>query len=160
MKINIKSCLSLSLFVSFFLVQKKRRQTVKCNEKPNILFIFVDDLRRNLVVTEQTILNRLILIGLQNQVQFLLIISFRCQPAVHQYCYLRMLPKTRAFKQRSLSQFYFGTEAEAPETFIHHLRRNGYYTIGIGKISHYADGLLYGYTDPVGAEENCLVMTN
>jgi hypothetical protein len=43
-------------------------------------------------------------------------------------------------------------ETEIPETFIHHLRRNGYYTIGIGKISHYVDGLLYGYTDPVGTE--------
>ena len=43
-------------------------------------------------------------------------------------------------------------EKEIPETFIHHLRRNGYYTIGIGKISHYPDGLLYGYTDSVGQE--------
>ncbi len=41
-------------------------------------------------------------------------------------------------------------EQERPESFIHHLRRNGYHTIGIGKISHYPDGLLYGYTDSVG----------
>ncbi len=32
---------------------------------------------------------------------------------------------------------------------ISHLRRNGYYTVGIGKISHSADGLLYGYTEPM-----------
>ncbi len=38
-------------------------------------------------------------------------------------------------------------ETDAPESFVHHLRRNGYYTVGIGKISHYVDGLLYGYTD-------------
>jgi len=43
-------------------------------------------------------------------------------------------------------------EGNRPETFIHHLRRNGYFTVGIGKISHYADGLLYGYEDPVGTE--------
>lgn len=43
-------------------------------------------------------------------------------------------------------------ESEIPETFIHHLRRNGYHTVGVGKISHYVDGLLYGYTDPVGTE--------
>jgi len=43
-------------------------------------------------------------------------------------------------------------EMEKPETFIHHLKRNGYYTIGIGKISHYVDGLLYGYNEPVGSE--------
>ena len=29
---------------------------------------------------------------------------------------------------------------------FHPSRRNGYYTVGIGKISHYADGFLYGYT--------------
>jgi len=40
-------------------------------------------------------------------------------------------------------------EEQVPETFIHHLKRNGYYTVGIGKISHSADGLVYGYNDPV-----------
>ncbi len=43
-------------------------------------------------------------------------------------------------------------ESERPESFVHHLRRNGYYTVGIGKISHYVDGLLYEYTDSVGTE--------
>lgn len=31
-------------------------------------------------------------------------------------------------------------EGEQPETFVHHIRRNGYYTVGMGKISHSADG--------------------
>ncbi|MEA1877046.1 MAG: sulfatase [Bacteroidota bacterium] len=43
-------------------------------------------------------------------------------------------------------------ETEKPESWVHHLRRNGYYTIGIGKISHHPDGLLYGYTDSLGSE--------
>ncbi len=43
-------------------------------------------------------------------------------------------------------------EKEMPETFIHHLRRNGYYTVGIGKISHHPDGLIYDYTDSVSTE--------
>lgn len=43
-------------------------------------------------------------------------------------------------------------ELENPESWVHHLRRNGYYTVGIGKISHYADGLLYGYTDSVSSD--------
>jgi arylsulfatase A-like enzyme len=43
-------------------------------------------------------------------------------------------------------------ERNNPESFIHALRLSGYYTVGIGKISHYVDGLLYGYTDPVGTE--------
>jgi arylsulfatase A-like enzyme len=44
-------------------------------------------------------------------------------------------------------------EGEIPETFVHHLRRNGYYTVGIGKISHSPDGLWYGYGEqPEGAK--------
>lgn len=39
-------------------------------------------------------------------------------------------------------------ENEVPETFIHQLKRNGYYTVGIGKITHHPDGYVYGYTDP------------
>jgi len=35
-----------------------------------------------------------------------------------------------------------------PETFIDNLRRNGYYTVGIGKISHSPDGYEYPYTAP------------
>ncbi|MCF6357524.1 MAG: sulfatase, partial [Draconibacterium sp.] len=39
-------------------------------------------------------------------------------------------------------------EKEIPETFIHQLKRNGYYTVGIGKISHHPDGYVYGYLEP------------
>ncbi len=35
-----------------------------------------------------------------------------------------------------------------PETFIEQFRRNGYYTVGIGKISHSPDGYIYPYTGP------------
>ncbi|MFR9593702.1 MAG: sulfatase-like hydrolase/transferase, partial [Rikenellaceae bacterium] len=31
-------------------------------------------------------------------------------------------------------------EGETPETFIHHLKRNGYYTVGMGKVSHHGNG--------------------
>ncbi|SDG30528.1 Arylsulfatase A [Dyadobacter soli] len=37
---------------------------------------------------------------------------------------------------------------EKPETFIDNLRRSGYYTVGIGKISHSADGFVYKYEEP------------
>jgi arylsulfatase A-like enzyme len=39
-------------------------------------------------------------------------------------------------------------QTEVPETFIHQLKRNGYYTIGIGKITHHPDGYVYGYLEP------------
>ena len=42
--------------------------------------------------------------------------------------------------------------SDKPESFVQHLRQNGYYTVGIGKISHSADGRIYEYDEPVGAE--------
>lgn len=41
---------------------------------------------------------------------------------------------------------------DIPESFIHALRKSGYYTVGIGKISHSPDGYIYPYTSPVGTE--------
>lgn len=35
-----------------------------------------------------------------------------------------------------------------PETFIEQFRRNGYHTVGIGKISHSPDGYIYPYNAP------------
>lgn len=39
-------------------------------------------------------------------------------------------------------------ETERPESFVHLLRRNGYHTVGIGKVGHSADGYSYGYGQP------------
>lgn len=39
-------------------------------------------------------------------------------------------------------------KSDVPETFIHALRRSGYYTVGIGKISHSPDGYVYKYLQP------------
>src|SRR5690606_39517600 len=52
------------------------------------------------------------------------------------------LPRFRQHLQNSaFEHFTVGQpEGELPESFIHHFRRNGYYTIGIGKISHAPDG--------------------
>jgi arylsulfatase A-like enzyme len=36
-----------------------------------------------------------------------------------------------------------------PETFVEQFRKNGYHTVGIGKVSHAADGYVYGYMDSV-----------
>ena len=38
-------------------------------------------------------------------------------------------------------------EQEAPESFVHDLRRHGYVTGAVGKISHAPDGRVYGYSD-------------
>ena len=44
-------------------------------------------------------------------------------------------------------------EKEQPN-FVHHLRRNGYTTVGIGKLSHSVDGLIYGYQETFGCKRN------
>ncbi len=38
------------------------------------------------------------------------------------------------------NRLFGSVESDDPETFIHHVRRNGYYTVGMGKVSHSADG--------------------
>ena len=57
-----------------------------------------------------------------------------------------MLPKVKGHLRNNAIEKYV-TQQAGPETFIHHLKNQGYYTVGIGKISHSADGLVYGYTD-------------
>lgn len=37
------------------------------------------------------------------------------------------------------------TETERPESFVHLLRRNGFHTVGIGKVGHSVDGYSYAY---------------
>ena len=65
-----------------------------------------------------------------------------------------LLPKTTAHLQNSALEKFLAKEPEKdiPETMVHHFRRNGYYTVGIGKVGHSVDGLLYGYEEsPKGA---------
>jgi len=40
---------------------------------------------------------------------------------------------------------------DSPESMVEAFRLNGYYTVGMGKISHSADGYVYGYTDTVSS---------
>ncbi len=128
-----------------------------CTEKrepPNILFVCVDDLRPELgcygnkhIVSPN--IDRLASEGLVFLNHYVQVPT--C--GASRYSLLTgMLPANRtelgneAIRQ-SISK---KPEQELPETFIHHLKRNGYYTVGIGKISHYADGRLYSYNEPMG----------
>ena len=40
-----------------------------------------------------------------------------------------------------------GDRSTGPESFVEQFRRNGYHTVGIGKISHAVDGYIYKYLD-------------
>ncbi len=128
----------------------------KISEKPNVLFICVDDLRPELGCygadyIKSPNIDRVAAGGYVFTNHFAQVPT---SGASRFYLLTGMFPKTTGHLGNEACREYISgrPETEAPETFIHHLRRNGYYTVGIGKISHYVDGLLYGYTDPVGKE--------
>lgn len=121
------------------------------DRKPNVVFIAVDDLRpelgcygNNIVKTPNidklaangtTFTNHYVQVPTCGASRYSLITGIR--------------PHSQ--KQLSNDAFVTGTanepEGERPESFIHQLRRNGYRTVGIGKISHSPDGLVYGYEE-------------
>ena len=128
----------------------------KSNEQPNILFISIDDLRPELGCYGKDYIHspnidRLAETGAVFTNHY---VSVPTCGASRYSLLTGMLPKTKEhLGNHACQKFIAGKpETEKPETFIHHLRRNSYYTVGIGKISHYPEGLLYGYTDPVGTE--------
>lgn len=142
--------------VLFSCLGESESENKNTSNSPNILFIAIDDLRPELGCygsehIKSPNIDKLAESGTQFTNHFVQVPT--C--GASRYSLLTgMLPKTREhLSNEACRNFIAGKpETETPETFIHHLRRNGYYTVGIGKISHYVDGLLYGYTDTVGTE--------
>lgn len=128
----------------------------KETKKPNVLFICIDDLRPELgcygaSYIQSPNIDKLAASGVlftRHYVQVPTCGASRCSILTG------MLPQTKGHLSNDACHTSISgkPETDQPETFIHHLRRNGYYTVGIGKISHSVDGLLYGYNDPVGTE--------
>lgn len=125
--------------------------------QPNVLFIAVDDLRPDLGSYGNTFIKTPHMDKLASESR-LFENHFVQVPTcgASRYSLLTgQLPRQQAhLSNDAIKNFISGEpEKEKPETFIHRLRRSGYYTVGIGKISHFPDGLLYGYNeDPEGAE--------
>lgn len=126
-------------------------------ERPNVVFIAVDDLRPELgcygndVVISPN-LDQLASQGTVFREHFVTVPT--CGASRYSLLTGR-LPRVRQELSNAIFETRSGqhaNEAAAPESFVEHLRRNGYYTVGIGKISHSADGRIYGYTEPVGDE--------
>lgn len=119
---------------------------------PNILFIAIDDLRNELGVYG-SVAKSPNLDSLANEGS-LFMNHYVQVPTCGASRYALMTgrrPSKPEHLKNSAIEFEISnkTEGEMPESFIHHFRRNGYYTVGIGKITHSADGLLYGYEEPV-----------
>jgi len=154
MKIKISFFLFFILLLLSFCGSSVTKK--KPGVKPNILFIAIDDLRPELGCygadyIKSPNLDKLASSGIVFTNHFVQVPT--C--GASRFSLLTgMLPRTRGQLSNEACHKYISGQPETknPETFIHHLRRNGYYTVGIGKISHYADGLLYGYTDPVSTK--------
>ncbi len=152
MKLKYIYFLLISLFISCASQKEEQRKS----EKPNVLFICVDDLRPELGCygadyIHSPNIDKLAATGAIFTNQYVQVPT--C--GASRYSMLTgMLPRTKGALSNEACHTYISgkEETEKPETFIQQLKRNGYYTVGIGKISHYVDGLLYGYTDSVGTE--------
>lgn len=113
-------------------------------ERPNFLFICIDDLRpqigaygHDFMITPN--LDAIAAEGRLFTQQFVQVPTSGASRA----CMLTgCLPKvSKQVNNHTFGKSLIGTkEGELPETFIHHLRRNGYYTLGMGKISHCSIG--------------------
>ena len=138
----------LSIFYSCF----GERSITQEDQKPNILFIAIDDLRPELGCygNEHIISPNIDKLADQG---YLFTNHFVNVPTcgASRHCLLTgQLPKSREHVKNSITATTTSLqeENEIPESFIHQLRRNGYYTVGIGKITHHPDGYVYGYLDP------------
>lgn len=118
-------------------------------KKPNILFIAVDDLRPELNCYGKTDIkspniDKLASEGCVFQSHFVTVPTCGASRS-------SLLTGLRPRKIGDLSNEAAANnisgkpETDVPETFIHLLKKNNYYTVGIGKISHYPDGHVYPY---------------
>lgn len=153
MMVRIKALLMLGALVLYFI---SCSSTPNLNEHsnpkpPNILFIAIDDLRTDLgaygnKVVQSPNLDKLASEGAVFMNHFVQVPT--CGPS--RVCMLTgMRPRSRSEIRNDVAAKTIASlpESVKPETFVHHLKRSGYYTAGIGKISHSADGLIYGYNE-------------
>ena len=117
---------------------------------PNVLFIAIDDLRNELGVYGSTVkspnidaiantgslfTNHYVHVPTCGASRHALLTGYRPWKPIH----LRNDAIEKELSDKA--------EDSIPETFIHRFKQEGYHTVGIGKISHSADGLVYGYED-------------
>ena len=143
---------SASLLLMGGCQSKESKQEAK---QPNVLFICVDDLRRDLgCYGSEVISPHMDRLAERGSLFHNHYVQVPTSGASRSSMLTGYYPKQWSDMSNEACRINLSgkPEQEHPETMFHHLRRNGYYTVGIGKISHSVDGLLYGYTDPVGDE--------
>lgn len=123
---------------------------------PNVLFIMVDDLRPDLHCYGSNIFGDNDIIQSPNMDKLAAeSVLFTNQYAVVPTCgasrcaiLTGMLPRSQAALSNEACVSFIADHSSlaTPKTFVANLKQHGYYTVGIGKISHYPDGYVYPYT--------------
>lgn len=139
------------LFLFWILLFGCKKQAVE-KAPPNILFIAVDDLRNELGVYGSVAITPNI-DALANR-SSVFTNHYVQTPTCGASRYALMTgqrPSKPAHLRNDAVEIEISNKpaGEIPESFIDDFRRNGYHTVGIGKITHSADGLVYGYEEPV-----------
>lgn len=130
---------------------KEEKRIIEKETRPNVLFIAVDDLRaelgaygKNYVISPNMdalasegslFMNHYVQVPTCGASRHALLTGYRPWKPVH---------LSNQAIEKELSD---KSEDSIPETFIHRFKQEGYHTVGIGKISHSADGFIYGYED-------------
>jgi len=140
-----------ALFISslLYFCSNSKEQT---QQKPNILFIAIDDLRPELgcygdEYIKSPNIDKFAKDGFLFTRHY---VNIPTCGASRQCLLTGQLPISKAYLGNDITAKTLSVQPEkdVPETFIHQLKRNGYYTVGIGKITHHPDGYVYGYLEP------------
>jgi iduronate 2-sulfatase len=140
--------LSIGVFATFMFLGAAK----KAPKKPNVLFICIDDLRPDLPMYGNYIVKAPHLEKLAER-SVVFTNHYVTQPTcgASRYSLLtgRLPRQPIEIKNEAIEKQIAGKRrTEVPESFVDNLRRQGYYTVGIGKVSHSADGYVYGYNQP------------
>lgn len=146
---QLRSLSGIMFFIILGLSCNPRNE--KTQQKPNVLFICVDDLRTELRCYGNEYIKSPHLDKLASE-GFLFTRHYVNVPTcgASRHCLLTgQLPVSVAHTRNDITANTISgqPEKEIPETFIHQLKRNGYNTVGIGKITHHPDGYVYGYLE-------------
>lgn len=132
------------------------QRSAATDSRPNVLFILVDDLRPELGCYGKTYANTPNIDKLATRSSL-----FRQHYVIVPTCgasraslLTGRLPGRPVDLTNEVLEHRFkpgvSMAAASPETFVEQFRRHGYHTVGIGKVSHAADGYVYKYLEPQG----------
>lgn len=140
------------LLLSLFILSGKG--IPKKADRPNILFLAIDDLRPDLGIYGNTIVQSPNIDRLATQGMYFTHHYVQVPTCGASRCALLTGLRPRNVVEINNNVFEKQTvgkpETARPESLVHQLKRNGYYTVGIGKISHAVDGRVYAYDEAPG----------